>query len=189
MGESEIYSRSVVSNSWVPMDYSLPGSSVHGISQSRILEWVAVPFSRRSSQPRDRTRASCTAGRFFTIWATSEAQDSALSLHYCLTAFSLFLYSFVSLRSFITKTCSRASIITRLRSQNGIGQNGFSPVKKAMVGPFSPGTTCHICLQPVIPGNALESLGMLPYSALFTDALTILSRVVCRKNNSNNNNY
>ena len=42
-----------------PMDRSLPGSSVHGILQARILEWGAVPFSRGSSQPRDRTRISC----------------------------------------------------------------------------------------------------------------------------------
>ena len=54
------------------MDYSLPGSSVHGIFQARILEWVAIPFSRGSSQPRNRTQVSCTAGRFFTIWATRE---------------------------------------------------------------------------------------------------------------------
>ena len=47
-----------------PMDYSLPGSSVHGISQARVLEWVAIPFSRGSSQPRDRTQVSCIAGRF-----------------------------------------------------------------------------------------------------------------------------
>ena len=45
-----------------PMDSCLPGSSVHGILQARILEWVAVPFSRASSQPRDRTRISCIAG-------------------------------------------------------------------------------------------------------------------------------
>ena len=43
-----------------------PGSSVHGILQAKILEWVAIPFSRRSSRPRDRTWASCVAGRFFT---------------------------------------------------------------------------------------------------------------------------
>ena len=49
-----------------PMDCSLPGSSVHGILQARILEWVAVPFSRGSSQPRDRTQVSHIAGRFFT---------------------------------------------------------------------------------------------------------------------------
>jgi len=48
-------------------DYSLPGSSVHGILQVRILEWVAIPFSRGYSQPRDRTYLSCIAGRFFSI--------------------------------------------------------------------------------------------------------------------------
>ena len=56
-----------------PMDCSPPGSSVHDILQSRILEWVTIPVSRRSSQPRDRTWVSCIAGRFFTTWATREA--------------------------------------------------------------------------------------------------------------------
>ena len=50
-----------------PMDCSPPGSSVHGILQARILEWVAIPFSRESSQSRDQTQASHIAGRFFTI--------------------------------------------------------------------------------------------------------------------------
>ena len=50
-----------------PMDCSLPDSSVHGILQARILEWVAVPFSRGSSQPRDQTQVSHIAGGFFTI--------------------------------------------------------------------------------------------------------------------------
>ena len=48
------------------MDYTTSGSSVHGISQARIMEWVAISFSRGSSQPRVLTQASCTAGRFFT---------------------------------------------------------------------------------------------------------------------------
>ena len=60
-----------------PIDYSPPGSSVHGIFQARILEWVAISFSRESSQPGDRTQVSCTAGRFFTIWATREANSKA----------------------------------------------------------------------------------------------------------------
>ena len=55
------------------MDYSLPGSSAHGVLQARILEWVAIPFSRGSSRPRDQTRVSCITGRFFTFWATREA--------------------------------------------------------------------------------------------------------------------
>ena len=53
-----------------PMDCSLPDSSVHGILQARILEWVAIPFSRRFSWSRDQTQVSCTAGRFFTVWST-----------------------------------------------------------------------------------------------------------------------
>ena len=51
-----------------PLDYSPPGSSVQRILQARILEWVAIPFFRESSWPRDRTQVSCTAGRFFTVW-------------------------------------------------------------------------------------------------------------------------
>ena len=53
--------------------WSLPGSSVHGILQARILEWAAMPSSRGSSQPRAWTRVSCIAGGFFTSWATREA--------------------------------------------------------------------------------------------------------------------
>ena len=53
-------------------DCSPPGSSVHGILQPRILEWVAISSSRGSSWPRDQTQVSCIAGRFFTIWATWE---------------------------------------------------------------------------------------------------------------------
>ena len=49
-----------------PMDYSLPGSFVHGIFQARILEWVAISFLRGSFQPRDRTLVSCLAGGFST---------------------------------------------------------------------------------------------------------------------------
>ena len=51
-----------------PMDCSPSSASVHGISQARILEWVAIPFSMGSSRPRDRTFISCIAGRLFTIW-------------------------------------------------------------------------------------------------------------------------
>ena len=51
---------------WDPTDCSPPGSSVHGILQARIPEWVAMPSSRGSSQPRDQTQVSCIAGGFFT---------------------------------------------------------------------------------------------------------------------------
>ena len=51
----------------------LPGSSFHGILQAVILEWIAIPFSRGSSQPRDQTQVSCFVVRLFTVRATREA--------------------------------------------------------------------------------------------------------------------
>ena len=57
-----------------PMDSSRPGSSVHGIFQATVLEWIAISFSRGSSQPRDQTRVSCIVDRSFTVWATREIQ-------------------------------------------------------------------------------------------------------------------
>ena len=68
--ESESESRSVVSNFLRLHDYT-----DHGILQARILEWVTFLFSRGSSQPRDWTQVSHIAGRFFTTWATREAQE------------------------------------------------------------------------------------------------------------------
>ena len=61
-----------------PMDCSPPGFSVHWILQARILEWVVVPFSRESSQPRDQTQVSCFAGRFYTIWVTRKVPNLLL---------------------------------------------------------------------------------------------------------------
>ena len=58
------------------MDCSPPGSSVSEILQARILEWESIPFSRGSSQSKDRTWVSCTAGRLFTICTTREALDT-----------------------------------------------------------------------------------------------------------------
>ena len=66
-----------------PMDCGPPGSSVHGILQARIQGWVAVPFSRGSSQPRDGIQISCIAGGVFTIWATREAPLVVLVIIYC----------------------------------------------------------------------------------------------------------
>ena len=68
----------VAQSCWIlcdSMDYSLSGSSVHGILQARAQKWVAIPISWGSSwpRPRDQTHVSCIAGRFFTIWATRDA--------------------------------------------------------------------------------------------------------------------
>ena len=75
--KSESFPRSVVSNSLQPHTPCPTTSCVHGIFQARILEWVATPFSRGSSWPRDQTQISCTANRLITIWATREAQISS----------------------------------------------------------------------------------------------------------------
>ena len=67
---SEVKSYSVVSDSLWPHGYS-----DQVILQARILEWIVIPFSRESFQPRDRTQISHVADRFFTSWATREAQE------------------------------------------------------------------------------------------------------------------
>ena len=55
-----------------PINCSVPGSSVHGIFQATVLEWIAISFSRGSSQPRAWTQVSCIVDRRFTVWATRE---------------------------------------------------------------------------------------------------------------------
>ena len=59
-----------------PVDYSLPGSSVHVILPARILEWVSMPSSKASSWPSNQTCVSCIAGGFFTSWTIRETQGS-----------------------------------------------------------------------------------------------------------------
>ena len=66
------------------MDCSSPGSSVRGILQARILEWVAIPSSRGASQPRNQTQISHTVGRFFTIWATKEVRNTNCNIRFLL---------------------------------------------------------------------------------------------------------
>ena len=78
LGKPQNVSESEVAQSCLtlcnPMDCSLPDFSIHGIFQARILKWVTISFSRRSSQPRDWTRVFYIVGRRFTIWATKEVK-------------------------------------------------------------------------------------------------------------------
>ena len=72
------------------MEYSPPGSSTRGILQARILEWVAIPFSRGSTHLRDRTQVSRIVSRFFTVWATREAYSwYCILLHWPLRVFRI----------------------------------------------------------------------------------------------------
>ena len=72
-----------------PMDCNPPGSFNHGIPQARIVEWVAIYFSRGSSRPRDWTCIPELAGRFFITWATREPQNShiCLNLQFTITEY------------------------------------------------------------------------------------------------------
>ena len=85
--------RSVVSDSLQP--HGLPGSSVLGILLARILEWVAISFSRGSSWPRDWTEVSCIADRFFTIWATRKPTIKRHFLSLNLKSISGYMLDFI----------------------------------------------------------------------------------------------
>ena len=76
------------------MDCSLPVSSVHGIFQARILEWVAISFSRGSSWPRDWTGVSHIVGRCFTVWATRDIYILYMCYQYCSSSFYLFIFTY-----------------------------------------------------------------------------------------------
>ena len=65
-----------------PMNCSLPGSSVHGILQARILKWVAIPFSKGSSWPRDQTWVSYNAGRFFSLSHQGSPREEISRCHF-----------------------------------------------------------------------------------------------------------
>ena len=70
------------------VNWSPPGSFAPGILQARILEWVAMPFSRGSFQPRNQTQVAYIVGRFFADWATTEAPV-------CIYTFAIFVCVYV----------------------------------------------------------------------------------------------
>ena len=104
------------------MGYSLPGSSVLGILQARILEWGAIPFSRRSSQLRDWTQVSWIAGGFFTVWATREVPTHWSCFIYFNTIFSSSVLFWASLVAQLVKNAP-AMRDTWVRSVSGLGRS------------------------------------------------------------------
>ena len=78
-----------------PMDYSLPGSSVHGIFQAIVLEWIAISFSRGSSRPRNWTPVSCIVDRHSTVWATGKSQTSVWDEGNCVVVWAFFDIAFL----------------------------------------------------------------------------------------------
>ena len=90
-----------------PKDYSLPGSSVHGIFQARVLEWVAISFSRGSSRPRDRTQVSHIAGKCFTIMNIL----FHVNFFFSLTPFILLSYPPLIFLTYSTPSGSRQAML------------------------------------------------------------------------------
>ena len=123
-----------------PMDFSPPGSSVHGILQARVLECVGIYFSRSSSRPRDWTQVSGTAGRFFTteppgklfflvIWFISHSTNTALMSLETFSAFISYDLSIISLYLIGSQNKHLFLLILCL--------SGFSPSLSLIVSTFS----------------------------------------------------
>ena len=108
------WSRSVVSDFLCPMDCSLPGSSIHGIFQARVLEWGAISFSRGSSWLRDWTWVSHTVGRRLTVWAIRDLGPQEKSLYFIIFKYLLFslCLAFFHLQEDHTTTFFDLSILT-----------------------------------------------------------------------------
>ena len=123
-----------------PVGCSPPGSSVHGILQARILEWVAIFFSRPSSQPRDRTQVSRIAGRRFNLWATITAHIMEQPLQ-LLT------------RNLINYLCPFVAVwITGLRSPTWPSSNPSLSLKNSLLCPHMKTflkLPLHPCWDPV----------------------------------------
>ena len=77
---------------WDPVYCNLLGFSIHGILQARILEWIAIAFSRGSSRPRDRTRVSHIGGRRFNLWATKISLKFCFMCEISIEVFWVFAY-------------------------------------------------------------------------------------------------
>ena len=125
-----------------PMDYSLPDSSVYGIFQARILKWVAIPFSRRSSQPKDQTWVSCIIGGFFKVWAPRDSPGD-----YSLTL--------VIISQYIHKYLISVLSVSHLVMSDSLRPHGLYIAHQA---PLS----MELCRQECWNGLPFPSLGDLP---------------------------
>ena len=133
------------------MDCSQPGSSVHGIFQARILEWVAIPFSRGSSQPRNQTWVSHISGRFFTVWATREAQIYHTAAHVSLS------YAYLYIKIYMLIVGLPCPLLSQeVCSNSGPLSQWYHPTISSSVVPFS----SHL--------QSFPAPGSFPMSQFFT---------------------
>ena len=131
-----------------PMDCSLPGFSVHGIFQARVLEWDAISFSRGSSQPRDQTLVSCIASRRFTVWAMREVSPAQSNYKWHFLHWALF--------SVLLWWGSGHDILP-------VSQSSFSQIKNSWLGFFR--------ITLLVFKRNLASLLFLERDVLVTDVL------------------
>ena len=128
-------------------DCTTPGSSVHEIFQARILEWVAIPFSRESSRPKVQTWDSRTAGRFFTIWATREALlESNIVIFSSVSegnSYSFFSFLFFKSRTNHELLCQ---VLRAFHPRTGNSHQSFCPLSHWKLAQMI------ICLQCGRPG-------------------------------------
>ena len=113
-----------------PVDWSLPGSSVHGILQARLLEWVAIPFSRGSSRPKDRTHIPCishTGRQILYHWQTREMDLICLKEKEAWTWWQLCKASGRKVRPFADPINVILTSYTSQSSSSGPKQPGWSP--------------------------------------------------------------
>ena len=137
------------------MNYSPPGSSVHRISQARILEWVAISFSRGSSWPRNQTHVSFTAGRFFT---TEPPHKPLIGILICPQISHLY-YVFLQFFSYSSKKHPLPTSWLSLKSKRNFG---FFPF---LVPYFqSIAKSCQFYLKNIASVRPLLSISVTPYS-------------------------
>ena len=155
---------SIVVQSWLtlcnPMDCSPPGSSIHGILQARVLEWVAIPFSRGSSWPRDRTQVLCIVSGFFMVWATKETAPwfTAIKMRLSLIPLLLPLYPTDCKQNY------RYNIQHALLLQYFIGAHEITLCMKATVYLSKPERCSQRLFPPThLPVPAVSTHGHLSY--------------------------
>ena len=184
MVESESEVAQLCPTLWDPMDCSLPDSSVHGIFQAGILEWVAIFFSRGSSWPRYRTWVYRAVGRRFTVWATRLPQAYLLSLR--ITSWSIsnvthshsFNYHWYADESqkYISSSDLSKNITPHVQLSMGSIQTESPQTQSDQIQTALPFPTNLFFLYPVV-GNHIRNLCCFPHSLPISHLGSILNPI------------
>ena len=135
-----------------PMDNSLPGPCAHGTLKTRILEWVAIPFFKGSSWPRDWTWVSCTAGRFFTIWATRK-----LCMFVCVCV-CIYIFAKLSWVFWLKERFYLLNLLLSLCTWRNLGSKSISNwIKSTLLRGYTERLQTQVCPTPKsLPSSLLS---------------------------------